>query len=1042
MKSIKHKLFLDTLLARLLFALFVLAGVLSYKSMIRENYPDLEIPQAIVSVFWPGAAPEQIEKEIVKPLEDEIRTVKGVKSFRSSSYNSFALVAVEFDADMPVSEAMQYLRANVNQAESEFPTNVGVEKPHIEEMSVSDMPVITWALYGDVDDLVLTDTAKLLEDRIEGIPSVKKVDLGGLREKSLHIQLQPDKLRELGISPLLVQNRIQAANADMAWGEFEGGESMFTLYLSGRFDSEEKIRKLPVVRLGDNRPVRLEEIADVRMRLDREKSQTFFSLDNKEFIRAITLDVSKRPGEDTFAVIAATEKLVESIVSGGNWPQGLNLEQVADDGELIEMAFRDVESSMYMAVLIVSLVLIFLLTWREAIIAGLALPVTLLASLAIMSLMGYTLNSMIMIGMVLALGLLVDVFILVMEGMHEGLYVKHLSFNKAALNTVRSFFLPATAGQLTTILALVPMMLIGGVDGKFIRILPVTITVCLLVSLVVAFMICIPLSRFLLEKESGKQHELFIDRISSRYRSGLSQWLLENPLKSKPRAAGWVAGAFGLFILSLVAASQLPVLMYLESDDRKLGVSIELGPNATLEEARQIADKSGEFLRQQPWVEKVISYVGEKTPVAKGNLNEALLPSQIYNQIGFTIILVPKEDRDQLSFDYLPEIRKGIKAALHDEVGYELFLTHVGGNPGSGAPIQIEIIGDDYSELMAISARVRSRLQSIPGTDSVRDNLGAPVREIRFSYKPEQLSFHGISEQVVAAQIRMAMEEDEFGRFKVEGVAEDPKIRISQAWPSRDGGLGSPMHIAEMQLMRIIADDGRIIPLGDLVDFEIIEMPRVFVHSEGRRAVTVMALPQGGRTATDIVTDLLPWLDSEKAHWPQGYHYELGGELKAAGDSYGSMGNAFVMAIVMIFILLALMFHSMAQPVIILLVVPLALTGTFIGYFLAGIPISFFGMVGVVSLAGIAVNNGIVLVETMNRHRSNGESIIHAAAYGAADRLRPIISTSLTTILGLMPLALSEPNWYPLCMAIVFGLFAATIFAMIIVPALYLLFTR
>ena len=437
-----------------------------------------------------------------------------------------------------------------------------LRKPHIEEMSVSDMPVITWALYGDVDDLILTDVAKQLENRIESIPSVKKAELGGLREKSLHVRLQPDKLREFGISPLLVQNRIQAANADVAWGEFEGGDSMFTLYLSGRFDTEEKVRKLPIIRLGDNRPVRLEEIADVNLRLDREKSQTFFSMDNNEFIRAITVDVSKRPGEDTFAVIAATEKLVADIISSNSWPQGLHLKQVADDGELIELAFSDIQSSMYMAVLIVALVLMFLLTWREAIIASLALPVTLLSSLAILSMMGYTFNSMIMIGMVLALGLLVDVFILVMEGMHEGLYVKHWSFNKSALNTVKSFFLPATVGQLTTILALVPMMLVGGVDGKFIRILPVTMTVCLLTSLVVAFLICIPLSRFLLEKESGKKHELLIDRISHRSGVALAQWLHANPLKNKKRASGWVAGAFGLFVLSLVAASQLPILMY------------------------------------------------------------------------------------------------------------------------------------------------------------------------------------------------------------------------------------------------------------------------------------------------------------------------------------------------------------------------------------------------------------------------------------------------------------------------------------------------
>lgn len=252
----------------------------------------------------------------------------------------------------------------------------------------------------------------------------------------------------------------------------------------------EKIRQLPITRLGDNRPVRLQEIADVSLRLDREKSRNYFSLDNAPFTRGITLDVTKRPGEDSFAVIAATEKLVAEVTGDSTWPQGLTLTRVTDDGELIELAFEEISGSMIQVVIIVFAVfalLMFLLTWREALIAGFALPVTLLATLAGMAILGYNLNSTIMVGMVLALGLLVDVFILVMEGMHEGLYVRKKSFPEAALDTVKTFILPATAGQLTTILAMVPLMMVGGIPGKFIRILPLTITISLVISLVVAF---------------------------------------------------------------------------------------------------------------------------------------------------------------------------------------------------------------------------------------------------------------------------------------------------------------------------------------------------------------------------------------------------------------------------------------------------------------------------------------------------------------------------------------------------------------------------
>ena len=370
MNWLSKKLFLETLLGRLLLGLFVLVGLISYNSMVRENFPDLEIPMAMVITQWPGASPEQIEKEITKPLEDEIRSARGLKSFSSGSYNSFSMVAVEFDADMPVRDAMQELRAKIDRAESEFPQNQGVEKPELEEMSVTDIPVISWALHGDLDDMVLTDVAKALERRMETIPSVKKVQLVGMREKSLHVRLRPDRLRTLGISPLLVRERLNSANMDMAWGRFEAEESTLNLYLAGRFDNVEQVKQLPIVRFGENRTVRLGEIAEVSLSLDREVSRTYFQMEGEALTRSIILDVTKRPGEDTFAVIDATQDMVDEVTSANDWPAGLSLTRVTDDGELIEQAFGDIADSMMQAVVIVFLVLMFLLSWREALIAG------------------------------------------------------------------------------------------------------------------------------------------------------------------------------------------------------------------------------------------------------------------------------------------------------------------------------------------------------------------------------------------------------------------------------------------------------------------------------------------------------------------------------------------------------------------------------------------------------------------------------------------------------------------------------------------------
>ena len=1029
-----RRLFLETLLAKLLLTFFILFGVTAWQSLVRENFPDLEIPIAMITTQWDGASPEQIEKEITKYIEEEVRGLKGLKRLDSGSYNSYSMVSVEFDADMPVSDAMQGLRAAIDKAESEFPS--GVEKPDIEQMSNADTPVVTWALHGNASDILLTDTAERIQAELERISTIKKVDISGQREKSLHVRLYPEKLRMLGLSPVTVKNKLISANRDMGWGEFEGDSNTFSLYLEGRFSKVEAIRQLPVMRLSD-RTVRLQDIAQVDVRLDKVEMQTGFSLEGSPATPGVILDVKKRPGADTLAVIDETIRLIDQITSGNDWPVSLSMTRVSDDAELIETSFNDVSRSMMQAVLIVFAILMMLLTWREALIAGLAIPVTLLAVLGMMIPLGYTFNSIMMIGMVLALGLLVDVFILVMEGMHEGLYVRKESFTKAALTTVRTYATPAIAGQLTTILALVPLMMVGGVDGKFIRILPITITTALIISLFVAFLICIPLSRLLLEN-SRSPEELRIDRYTQIWGSKLEQFLLTGPLSKKRKAIAWTSVAFGLFVLSMLASSMLPSLMYPQADDRKIGIAFELAPDTTLEQTRRVTDKATAWLSQQPWIEKFVIYTGARSPVTSSNVKDALLPNKGAHLAGYTVILRARDQRDKLSFNYLPDIRAGLEKVLADEPGLRIQLTHVGGNPDTSAPVAIILTGPDYQVLSDLSHQVQKRLRKEPGAVDVTDNLGPPLPEVRFTFDREMLNFFGLDESNVAEQIRIAMGDDEQGRFKTEGTADDPKLRLGYLWPSRGGDIGNPHHVAEVSLLKVITPQGESVPLETVSNYTINSVPRVYVHKDGFRAVTVEARAEG-QTATAIMLAMQPGLDKMKADWPAGYDYQLGGELTKASDSYSSMGIAFVAAVLLILILLALLYNSIRQPMIILLIIPLGLTGTFSGFFLANIPLSFIGLIGVVALVGIAVNNAIVLIDTANRHFRSGMNTVGAAARASAERLRPIVSTTLTTVLGMMPLALSDPQWYPMCMAIMFGLTASTIIALVIIPCLYVL---
>lgn len=1036
MKSLARFLFVNSTLSWLLLLLILLAGGMSYTSMLKENNPDLAIPQALVITEWPGAAPEQVEKQLTKELEDKIRGLKGLKKYSSGSQNSFSTIAVEFEADIAIADAMARLRAKVSEAEAELPQ--AVKKPTIEQVSVNDEPVISYMLHGTLDPEVMADVAKSLKKQVEAVKGVKKVELSGQRKKSVHIRLMPERIKALGVSPLLVQQRLQQANRDMAWGEFEMQSQVLKLYVAGRFEDLESLKRLPIIRLQSQRLVRLEEVALVFLGLDQEKTRTDFSIAGGEFQTGISFSIKKRPGSDSLTVIADVKAFMAQLQQGDSWPYGLHASVVNDESEIINDSFANVFSNIWQAMLAVFVVLLVLLSWREATIAGLAIPVTFLTVLAILYFQGFTLNTMVIIGMVLALGLLVDVFILVMEGMHEHMFIRRQTFSQAALNTVKTYAMPAFAGQLTTILAMAPMMAIGGVDGKFIRLIPVTAVLCLIASFVIAFLLCIPLSRYLLDsqKDAGPTP---MDRALNGVTGKMNAWLLRHPLRNRKLSALYTLSAFGLLILSLTAASSLPSELYPRADGRNLGITLRLSPDASLEQSQEVANKVGEYLRQQTYFSNVTRYVGAKSPYAIGSLKEQLLPQDGYNLVGFSALFVPKDDRPKLAFEYLDELRKGLDSVLQDTAGVSVIMTPDLGGSSKDDPVMIEISGADLGVLADLVKQAGLVLETVEGATDVRDNIGAWRSQLRIFPDHEALSFYGISEDSLMAQLRLATEADEIGKFKVEGVEDDFPIRLGTYWQSRPFEVGGPRDIAELSLVNVFTPQGKHVPLTSLVDYRIIAEAPVLTHTSGKRTILLQAKTQSGVTAQQVLERFLPQLEKLKRDWPSGYEYRIAGEAESSEETFGSAGKVFVLAIVMVFAVLAVLFNSFRQPVVVIMTIPLALIGTFGGFVVLGIPFSFPAMIGLISLVGIVVNNAIVMLETINQHRAKGMGLRDAAARGATDRLRPIVGTTLTTTVGLVPLALSDPMWYPLCMAIILGLLVSTLISLLVVPAMLVL---
>ncbi len=1025
--------------AALCAALFLVSGFLAYQSLIKEALPNLAIPIADVQVHWHGASPGVMEKEVTNKIEKELRGMKGLKRYSSGSQNSHASFIVEFEPDAPLRESMDLLREKVRKAEADF--HKSVEKPKITQFAIRNSPILSLVLYGDLEERELGAAAKRLKRRIERINGIRKATLYGHRKEFVFVQLIPEQLQAQGISPATVIERLRRHEQDLPLGEYENRDLSYLVKSETAFHDVATIRDLPLGRSPDGKVVRVKDIARVEQTLYRKQWDASFSKNGSAYRDGVAISAVQVPGRDTVGLTERIKQVVEEARSLPGWPQGMQYEVVFNEGDIIGTELKTSLTSGWQAVLVVFAVLFILLTWREALVAALCIPITLLGTLGVLWLMGYTLNVMVIIGVILALGLLVDDFILMMEGMHDGVFVKRLPFFRAAWRTVKSYALPSLSGTITTVLVLVPLAAIGGLDGKFIRLIPVTAAICLMMSYLVSILVAIPLSRIVLDGRDTAHKTPWIDRVSAWAEGKLTSWLRSGPVASRSRSVNALALGAVVFLFAAFVATQLPVILNPQADGRDIGITVELPVDYKLDESEAVARDIGAVLREKPYIESVLRIVGERDFLYEGSPEDSLSVSTAPNNIGFNILLTPKDARDRLGYQYVRELRRSLNTVLRSVPGHRVTITAEDGGPSNQDPVQINLSGPNMGTLRDISLQVQHRLYEIDGLNDVRDNLSQSKAEAVLRPRREMLDYYDIDERDLNLQLSMYLGDTKIAHMRRPGTVDDMEIRIASYWPSQSGRVGGPADREELWRIPIRTPDGRWVPYRMLVDQEISEQPSVITHKNGQRSLTVMAktftlpLDEVHRLVDPVMQDL-------QKSWPPGYTYRYAGEQEAAREAYGNSAKALIIAVVLVFGVLALQFDSFKQPVIILFAALFAIMGVVLGFGLLAYPFSFAAMIGVIALVGITVNDSIVMVDTMNRHRKAGLSVREAAARGSADRLRPIVSTTLTTILGLLPLAIADEQWRPLCMAIVCGETVSTVTSLALIPCLYNLLTK
>lgn len=1024
--------------------LMSLTGIFAYNTMIKESFPDLEIPQALVTTTWPGAGAELVEKEITNRIETALHGTKGLKSIRSGSTAQMSVVALEFHTDIKVDDALRTVERRISDIKPDLPQTS--RAPRIERISMKDVPIATFAIFGTKNAAVLDRHMKTLERRLKKIPGIRSITAFGTQQQIVKISLDPNKLKLLGLSPSAVKNKIQSHNTDVPWGVFSNRELSFEMTMQGAARTTQTLAEIPVLPPSrDKAAVLLKDIATVELTKTKPQSTTFFSSSQSPLAPGVGILVYKVPGKDTVRLVEQVKDEINRICSAPNWPKGVKCVPFSDESELINDQLNLGFSNGWQAMVVVFAILFFLLSWKEALIAATCIPLTLLATTAFLYAIGYTFNILVIVGMILALGLLVDDFILVMEGMHEHFILKNKSFAQAAKDTFKTYAVPSLSGSLTTILVFVPLAFIGGVDGKFIRVIPVTAGSCLVFSYLISIIMSIPLSGLLFKQQTGKpaQKPSFIDRLSHKVEQSLCLWLLKKTLRSKKRALAISAAAIACFALSVLAASYLPNTMYPKEDGRNLGITLEFPSGTTLEQTQQTALKIAEHLRQKDYFQTIMLINGAKDPMLTESISEMLNETTAPYYAGISCVFTPRGQRPKLGFEYVDEIRSQISGLLKNESAVNFTVTAEIGGSSSEPPIQLDINGQDISTLRSISARMKQVLKNIPGTMGVRDNLEQTKTTMSIIPDREMLDFYGINEMDMAEQIRILTTFDKIGNFRIIERQDDIEIMLGTKWEGETSPLSPDglKRFADFDTLSVCSPEGNLIPLDVISKTKQKQNPLSIPHKNATRCLTIKS-DTDNMPSSVIMKKLAREIENISPSLPPGYSLELAGEKTTQEQTYGSMLKAFAVAITIVFAILALQFDSFMQPVIILCAVLFGLTGVFAGFYLFSIPMSFTALIGIVSLVGINVNDAIVMIDTMNKHSKNALPITVCAAKGACDRLRPIISTTLTTTAGLLPLAIAEVGWRPLCLAIIFGEMVSTLAAVFVIPCLFSIFTR
>jgi len=1113
-------------------ALILIAGLMAYVSVPKESFPEVIVPEIYIGTAYPGNSPEDIEKLITRPLEKEVNSITGIDEILSTSTQGYSAIQVKFDFEVTPSEALRKVKDKVDiaKADPDFPKDLPAD-PNIFEMNFSELiPVMNINLSGDYSLEELKDYAEYLEEEIEDLPEISKVDIRGVMDKEVRIEVDHLKLESMNLGLNDIATAIQQENLTMSGGDLEVDNFQRTVSVRGEFNNMKDIGNV-IVKNEKQNIVFLKDVARVSF---VEKEKESFA---REYLKpVVSLDVIKRAGENLLEASAGINAILDKARKEV-LPQDLSVSITSDQSDMTKTQVEELQNSIIFGVLLVVGVLLFFLGLRNALFVGIAIPLSMFMSFMILNAMGVTFNVMVLFSLVLALGMLVDNGIVVVENIYR-LMDQGMDSISAAKYGVGEVAWPIIASTATTLAAFVPLMVWPGMMGEFMKYLPITLIIVLGSSLFVALVInpvltavfmkvgdvqvnkkkalrngilligigllmvllsfgidsSTPrvlgnlliiggllglLNTFFLSPASKKFQSNFLPKLENEYERFLRYYLKGR--KPYVLFASMFVLLFFSFILMGVFTPK--VLFFPNNEPQYLNIFIEKPIGTDIEETNRVTEEieriviqtleSEELKWQNPetgkmepfLISSIIGQVGNGT----SDPNQGPALGNTPNKARITVSFVKFQERNGIKTN---DVLNMVRTRLKGFPDADIIVNKNEDGPPQGAPITIRLQADDYDELLLAAEGMKTFIEAerIGGIEELKVDVNKNKPEMPVIIDREKARRYGLSTYAVGDAIRTSLFGKEVSRYK-EGEDDFPiNIRFMEEYrDNADAILNQKVTFRDQSTGRI-----KQVPISAVANFEKTQTFNAVKRKDLQRIITITSNVLEGFNANEVVASIKASLTEYDL--PEGVDYVFSGQQEEQGKEMDFLSTALLIAVFMIFLIMVSQFNSASTPAIILFSVLFSLIGVLLGLVIFQMEfVIMMTMIGIISLAGIVVNNAIVLIDYTNltrerRKRELGipeserlpfEEVKEAIVSAGKTRLRPVLLTAITTVLGLLPLAIGmnidfvnlvvdyDPKiyfggdnnifWKPMSWAIIFGLTFATFLTLIVVPVMYLI---